>query len=75
MATLTISITAGTTVSNTLTYSTADAQRIMAAWQKMNNPSATPQDIVDFYARFIKNKLSQIVTTAETVLPTPLAFT
>jgi len=71
MATLTITIDPGTgPVSETLTFSGADATRIINAFRK-DHPSGTVAQLVDYFAMIIKTQISKMVISAEAVTPIP----
>ncbi len=76
MATLTLSVTTGGgTSSQTLTFSAADASRILTAYQASIKPGGTQADLVAFIATQINGQLTTMVVRTETVLPTPPVLT
>lgn len=75
MATLTISITAGATTSQTLTFSGTDATRIMNAYKAVVDPNADQGVLTAALAQQAKNYFVAIVNRAETVTPTPPSIT
>ena len=75
MATLTITIDPGTgPVSKTMTFSAADATRIMNAY-KAQQPGATVTQLAGFLATRIKRDILQLVIGFETTVPTPPVIT
>jgi hypothetical protein len=71
MATLTVSITsAAGTMSKTLTFSGADASRILAAFQnRFANPAMTQQDLVNDFSQALKDRIADVVRIVERVVP------
>lgn len=70
MATMTLSITSGAgTTSKTVTFSGADATRIMQAFQ-VEVPAATQQDLTDNLTYYLKRRILEMVVRKETVTPT-----
>jgi hypothetical protein len=65
MATLTVSLNAGSTTSKVLTFSAADATRIMNAFQ------GTQQQLTDVLAQSLKDQIRATVVRRESVTPVP----
>ncbi len=76
MATLVFSLTTGAgNSSQTLTFSSTDAGRILSAYQKNVKPGGTQADLLAYYVTRWKRDLSLSVVGAETTTPTPPTFT
>jgi D-serine deaminase-like pyridoxal phosphate-dependent protein len=71
MATLTLTLVAGATSTQAMTFSGADASRILAAYQSTVQPNGTAADLLAWLSGRIKRDLTNIVTASETVQPTP----
>ncbi len=75
MATITLTIAAGSTTSVSKTFSSTDATRIINAYKKLVNATGTQQDLTNNIGAQVLNYLTRIVQQAETVIPPPPNFT
>jgi len=76
VATLTIQIVTGAgTTSASKTFSAADAQRILAAYQRKISPGGTQQTLNDYLMTLAVNFLGGTTAQSEASSPAPPTFT
>lgn len=75
MATLSVSITTGATVTSSKTFSSADATRILTAYQNLIQPGGQPADMAAWMLGQLQKQINSLVVQNESVTPTPPTMT
>jgi len=75
MPTITLTVVTGSTTSVTATFSAADANRVLTAYQNLVKAGGTQQDLTNWLGGEMKSELASLVIKSERTTPAPPVFT